>query len=47
MASHKHGKYVFISIWWSRKVLKTRKKVDNKSKYFQLKTRCNFVGTRF
>ena len=29
--SHKHGKRIFISIWWARKVLKMRKKI-NKNK---------------
>ena len=28
MTSCKHGKHVFISIWWGRKVLKMRKEVD-------------------
>ena len=28
MTSCKHEKHVFISIWWGRKVLKMRKKVD-------------------
>jgi len=30
MASHKHGKRIFISIWWGRKVLKMRKKINKR-----------------
>jgi len=30
MASCKHGKHVFISIWWGRKVLKMRKKINKR-----------------
>ncbi|MFC2773572.1 MAG: hypothetical protein ACFN4W_05125, partial [Segatella oris] len=30
MTSCKHGKHVFISIWWGRKVLKMRKKINKR-----------------
>ena len=46
MASHKHEKRFFFSIWSSLEVLKTRKKVDRKSKTPLLKTRHNFFGAR-
>ena len=30
MASHKHGKYVFISIWWGLEVLKNGEENEQK-----------------